>query len=174
VSDQVTPEEEADAVEDDPSQEPGAGIEVDATEDVDLDDDPVAKERDTYKNALQHLQADFENYRKRVNKQSAELMERANEGFASKLLPVLDTIDLAQSHDPNSSVEQVATALLDVLGKEGLVRMATVGEPFDPNQHEAVAHDDGEGGESRISEEFRAGYTWKGRVVRPAMVKTTG
>lgn len=142
------------------------------TEDA-IIDDPVAAERDAYRDTLQRLQADFENYRKRVIKQQAEAAERANEGLVIKLLDVLDTIDLAKEHDPNESVIQVASALLDLLTKEGLERIDAVDQPFDPTLHEAVMHESGEG-ESRVTAEMRAGYIWRGRVVRPAMVKVTG
>lgn len=137
------------------------------------EDDVVAAERDAYRDTLQRLQADFENYRKRTQKQTAELAERANESLAIKLLGVLDTVDLAKAHEPNGSIEQVSVALLDVLTKEGLERINAVEQPFDPTLHEAVAHEEGEDG-PKVSEELRAGYLWKGRVIRPAMVKVIG
>lgn len=140
---------------------------------VDVDADPIAAERDAYKETLQRLQADFENYRKRVQKQQAEAMERANESLVQKLLPVLDTLDLAKAHDPSGSLEQVSGSLLDVLTKEGLERVEAVDQMFDPTLHEAVAHEPGEG-EPKVGEELRAGYRWKGRVIRPAMVKVVG
>ncbi len=132
-------------------------------------------ERDQFKSALQHLQADFENYRKRVIKQQADDVARANEALVQKVLPVLDTIDLAIAHEPSKSLEQVSTALLDVLSKEGLERIPSVDAQFDPNEHEAVAHEPGDGeSPAKVSEEMRAGYRWKGRVLRPAMVKVIG
>lgn len=142
-------------------------------EDVDIEEDVVAAERDTYRESLQRLQADFENYRKRVLKQQAETSERANEALVQKLLPVLDTIDLAKAHEPSGSLEQIAVSMLDVLTKEGLERIEAQGQPFDPTLHEAVAHEPGEG-DPTVGEELRAGYRWRGRVVRPAMVKVVG
>jgi molecular chaperone GrpE len=137
--------------------------------------DAVAAERDVFRDTAQRLQADFENYRKRVLKQQTEAAERANEALVTKLLTVLDTIDLARAHDPNGSLEQVSVSLLDVLTKEGLERIVAVDEPFDPTLHEAVAHEPGGGeAEPHVGEELRAGYRWKGRVVRPAMVKVIG
>ena len=133
----------------------------------------IEKERDEMRDIALRLQADFENYRKRALKQQTETMERANESLVQKLLPVLDTIDLAKAHDPADSVEQISAALLEVLTREGLERIAAVNEPFDPTQHSAVAHEPGDG-EPRVSEELRAGYRWKGRVLRPAMVKVIG
>jgi len=130
-------------------------------------------ERDSYKELAQRIQADFENYKKRVIKQDQERVARAEENLVVKLLPVLDTIDLALEHDPNGSMEQVRGALLDVLQKAGLERVADIEAAFDPTHHEAVMHEPGEG-EQRVSEVMRAGYRWNGRVVRPAMVKVVG
>lgn len=130
-------------------------------------------ERDQYRELAQRIQADFENYKKRVVKQDVERIARAEENLVIKLLPVLDTIDFALAHDPNGSLEQVRTGLLEVLEKAGLERIAQVEELFDPTHHEAVAHEPGEG-DQRVSEIMRAGYRWNGRVVRPAMVKVIG
>ena len=133
------------------------------------------KERDEYLDRLQRLQADFENYKKRMQRLQSETLERAGEGLATKLLPVLDTIDLAKQHGAGEGVEQIANALFDVLAKEGLERIDPVGEPFDPNEHEAVSHEPGEGdGEPVVSHLMRAGYRWKGRLVRAAMVTVRG
>jgi molecular chaperone GrpE len=70
-------------------------------------------------------------------------------------------------------VEPIATALLAALEKEGLVKVDPLGEVFDPTVAEAVVHEPGGGGEHIVSEVMRAGYTWHGRVLRPAMVKVT-
>lgn len=153
--------------------EPQAAPDEQQVDGVDDQVGAVAAERDAYKETAQRLQADLENYRKRMVKQQGEALERANEGLVSKLLPVLDTIDLAKAHEPNGSLEQVAVALMEVLSKEGLERVASVEQPFDPSVHEAVAHEAGDGG-PRVVEEMRAGYKWKGRVIRPAMVKVAG
>jgi molecular chaperone GrpE len=131
-------------------------------------------ERDQYLDSLRRLQADFENYRKRVTRQQADIYERANEALVNKLLPVLDTADLAVEHASGDEVAQLRGNLLDVLGKAGLERIAPEGEPFDPNLHDAVAHEPGEGGEQAVVEVLRAGYRWNGRVLRPAMVKVRG
>jgi molecular chaperone GrpE len=131
-------------------------------------------QRDEYLDALRRLQADFENYKKRVARQQAELFERANEGLVVKLLPVLDTADLAEAHSAGEEVGKLRSALLDVLGREGLERIAPDGGAFDPNLHDAVAHEPGEGGPQEVAALLRAGYLWHGRVLRPAMVKVRG
>jgi len=143
---------------------------------VDLEVAAVARERDEYLDALRRLQADFENYKKRVDKQRQEQGERAAGELVNKLLPVCDTVDLAIAHGGGEEVKQVWTALFDALEREGLERIDPVGEPFDPTIHDAVAHDPGEGGSGgpEVVEVFRTGYRWKGRVLRPAMVKVKG
>jgi molecular chaperone GrpE len=93
--------------------------------------------------------------------------------LVEKLLPVLDTADLAVSHGGGEEVKQVWTALLDTLEREGLERIEPSGGAFDPNLHDAVAHEPGDG-EQEVAEVLRAGYRWKGRVLRPAMVKVRG
>jgi len=135
----------------------------------------IAAERDEFKALAQRIQADFENYKKRVIKQQTEHLERAAEQLVAKLLPVLDTVDLAVAHGGGEAVEQVWIALTEALGKEGLERIDPAGKPFDPNEHEAVVHEPGEGeGDPTVTEVLRAGYRWKGRVIRAAMVKVSG
>jgi len=161
----------------------GAGAEQAAEAGAGSEPDPLAeaiRERDEYLDALRRLQADFENYRKRVQKQAAEQSDRATEGLVSKLLPVLDTVDLALAHASGEAEEtaglgQVATSLLEVLGKEGLVRIDALGQPFDPSEHDAVLHEEAEGSETpEVVEVLRSGWRWRERVLRPAMVKVKG
>lgn len=142
-------------------------------------------ERDEYLDALRRVQADFENYRKRIQKQQAEHAERAAESLVKELLPVLDTIDLALAHaagtgdvegtDQAAGLAHVAASLVEVLTRQGLERIDPQGHAFDPTEHEAVVHEpEGGGGQTEVTEVMRAGYRWKGRVVRPAMVKVKG
>jgi molecular chaperone GrpE len=134
----------------------------------------VALERDEYREALVRLQADFENYKKRILKQQTEHLERAAQGLVEKLLPVLDTADLALAHGGGEDVKQITAFLVTTLEREGLERIDPSGGPFDPTLHEAVAHEPSDGGEQEVVEVMRAGYRWKGRVLRPAMVKVRG
>ena len=135
--------------------------------------DDVARERDEYLDALRRLQADFENYKKRMMRQQTEHLERAAESLVLKLLPVFDTADLAIAHGGGEDVKQIWTALFDTLEKEGLERIDPVSQEFDPNEHDAVMHEPGDGA-PEVVEVMRAGYRWKGRVLRPAMVKVRG
>ncbi|HLI00597.1 MAG TPA: nucleotide exchange factor GrpE [Acidimicrobiales bacterium] len=159
-----------------PAEAPGAEAQdAEATvESAELDLLSVAlRERDDYLDALKRMQADFENYKKRVAKQQADSVARAAEALVDKLLPALDTADLAVAHVDSDEVRQVRGALIDALEREGLERIAPEGAPFDPTRHEAVAHEPGDGGQ-QVAEVLRAGYAWKGRVLRPAMVKVRG
>ena len=152
----------------------GDGSVADAAEAVEADLAVLARERDDYLDALRRLQADFENFKKRSIRQQTEALDRAAEGLVQKLLPVLDAIDLARQHGAGDGVEPIANALTDVLAKEGLERVGEPGDPFDPNLHEAVAHEEGDGGEATLAEVMRAGWSWKGRLLRAAMVKVRG
>jgi molecular chaperone GrpE len=123
-----------------------------------------------YLDDLRRLQAEFENYRKRTVKQQSDLLERAAENLVRELLPVLDIADLARAHGAD---DQTGVALFDVLQKEGLERLDPLNQPFDPLEHDAVMHEPGDG-EPEVIEVLRAGYRWRGRNIRPAMVKVKG
>jgi molecular chaperone GrpE len=141
-------------------------------EDLVADLERVTAERDELVALAQRTQADFENYRKLSQKRLDDQVERALGSFVERLLPVLDACDAAQSHGA-TEVEPIVAALLGALEKEGLTRLDPIGETFDPTVAEAVVHEPGGGGEHTVSEVLRAGYTWQGKVLRPAMVKVT-
>jgi len=143
----------------------------------------TARERDEYLLALQRTQADFENYRKRVARLQDEQAARASAMLVEKLLPVLDTLDLAENHlnetleltDDGKALRASRSMLLDILSKEGLERVDQPGVTFDPSVHDAVAHSEGEGdGNTVVEEVLRSGYRWKGQVLRAAMVRVKG
>ena len=137
-----------------------------------LDDlDRLQSERNDYLDQLLRTRADFDNYRKRIQKQQSEHLERAAEALVVKLLDALDTFELAVAH--GQGFEQVHEMLVNTLAKEGLERIDPSGATFDPNEADAVAHEDGDGGPV-VAEVLRPGYRWKGRVLRPAMVKVRG
>ena len=162
--------------------------EVVEAEEADVDPlEAALAQRDEYLDSLRRLQAEFENYKKRVAKQQVDQVARAAASLVDKLLPVLDALDLATDHvgDAESSEAKALVAasglLQGVLAKEGLERIDPVGEEFDPNAHEAVgqvpaAEDAGprESGEPVVAQVMRAGYRWNGTVVRPAMVMVEG
>ncbi len=142
----------------------------------------VQSERDEYLDTLRRVQAEFENYRKRVIKEQTALVDRATEGLVEQLLPVLDSFELAlknfdaaggaDTESVRKGVELVYAELLGVLEKAGLSRVEAEGKPFDPNVHEAVMQEEGDG-EPVVTDVLRTGYTLKGRVLRPAMVKVS-
>lgn len=142
-----------------------------------INDDLVAleRERDDYLDALRRLQADFENYRKRVQKERSDLGDQALMALVESLLPVLDAATLALAHGGGEGLDQVSGLLYDTLAKAGLEAIDPAeGDVFDPNLHEAVAHDPGDGGDPAVAQVLRAGYLWKGRLLRAAMVKVKG
>lgn len=129
---------------------------------------------------LMRLQADFENYKKRTQKEKLEVYSYALEGFVTKLLPVLDNFErseaAAEEGEENSNyrdgIKLVQKQLLEVLEAEGLKEIPADGETFDPNFHHGVAVGDEEGkADQEILETFQKGYTFKDKVIRPAMVK---
>jgi molecular chaperone GrpE (heat shock protein) len=196
----------------------------------------ASAERDEYLGALQLMKADFDNYRKRVARQQEEQAARAAADLVSKLLPVIDNLDLAWAHlggrssgemsEEARALGQARQQLLDVLAREGLERVDAVDVPFDPTVHDAVAHvpaepgpdapgaaeaprpsaDSGNGNGTGTASDtgngthgsadqpshaapgsperasdvvsvdsvMRAGYRWRGQVLRPAMVRVRG
>lgn len=140
-----------------------------------LPDPPAgpAGEAAEYRDALLRVKADFENYKKRIAKDHAATVERASEKLVVELLPVLDACEAAVAHG-SDEVEPIYKSLIDILEKNGLVRLAGEGSPFDPNLHDAVLHEPGDSDEIVITENLRTGYQFNGRVVRPAMVKVRG
>jgi molecular chaperone GrpE len=162
------------------------GVAADDTVEHDIDVllSAARHERDEYREMAQRVQADFENYKKRMLRQQTDHLERAAEDLVTKVLPVLDAFDLARAHlgdGEDVSAEGKAlvagsTLLADTLAREGLERIDDAGEAFDPTTHEAVEHAAGDsaGDGPVVDEVLRAGYRWKGRVIRPAMVRVRG
>jgi molecular chaperone GrpE len=131
----------------------------------------LASERDVYKDIAQRLQADFENYRKRVAAQAHDEADRAASRLVESLLPVLDATEAAYLRHPDE-VGPLLNVMLGELRKQGLETLDLEGKPFDPTVAEAVAHEPGDGGEPVVAEVLRSGYRWNGRTLRPAMVRT--
>jgi molecular chaperone GrpE len=158
---------------------------------LDLSDDPELaidqlvealaasrKEADSYLDDLRRVAADFDNYRKRSQREMGGLVDRASERVVSAVLPVLDSLDAALAVETSSETEEKLKAgvrstrdqLLDVLAKEGLEPIETFDMPFDPSLHEAVTTSGDGNGELIVTDEFRRGYRLKGRVLRASMV----
>lgn len=131
---------------------------------------------------LQYLQADFENYRRRVEKEMGDARKFSNERLLSDLLTVKDELDLAfakaretkQSPVLLEGVGMVQKRLQNILSKEGVERVPGAGSMFNPDYHEAALKVVSDEEEGTVVEEVRAGYTLKGRVLRPSIVKVAG
>lgn len=136
-------------------------------------------EAEKYLDHLQRLQAEFDNYRKRVMKEQSELAQMGAMPVARRMLEVLDDFDLAlMSADETTDyerivkgVELVYAKLVDALKAEGLERIEALGEPFDPEFHEALMQTGEDEGEPIVADVLRPGYMLKGRVLRPAGVR---
>jgi len=132
-----------------------------------------------YRDHLQRLQAEFENYRKRMTRSQERLVDAELQRFVQRLLEVLDEFDLAliaAERQPDfeafrKGVELVYAKLAETLRAEGLERIEAEGKSFDPNEHEALMQTgDGEG-EPQVAEIFRQGYRLRGTVIRPSSVR---
>lgn len=140
-----------------------------------------AKAEEHYDHLLR-LQADFDNYRKRTQKEKVDLINYASERIVGDLLPVLDNFERAANAakaNPDitafsQGVDMIFRQLQTALNKEGLKAMEAVGQPFDPNLHEAVLRvASEEHPENTVVEELQKGYYLKEKVLRPCMVKVS-
>jgi len=129
---------------------------------------------------LQRVAADFDNFRRRVERDQAENVERASQRVIEGLLPTLDAFDAATAFEPQSPPEEkiregvlsTRSQLLETLARDGFEPIPATGEAFDPKVHEAVSGP-GEGagsGDLIVGAELRRGYVMRGRVIRPSLV----
>jgi len=133
-----------------------------------------------YLNRLMYLQADFENYRKRVEKEIYEAAQRTNEKLIVNLLGIIDELEIAiQSGKKTDNMEAVINGVEMVLKKlyvtlehEGLKKIDALGKPYDPSRHEVVLKTPtSEHEEGTVIEEVRKGFMLKDKVIRPSLVK---
>ncbi|MEY2580575.1 MAG: molecular chaperone GrpE [Ilumatobacteraceae bacterium] len=132
----------------------------------------LAADRDEWMARAQRIAADYENYRRRLSSQRNDDIDRATGRLAEALLPVLDACEAAFLQHP-AEIEPLFNLMLSELKKQGLESMNLHEQPFDPHLADAVLHEPGDG-EPVVSEVLRSGYTWNGKVLRPAMVKVRG
>jgi molecular chaperone GrpE len=136
----------------------------------------MAKQRDDYLALAQRTQADFENYRKRMARENAAAIDRGVAKLAKELLPALDHLELALKaaggqEDVVKGFAMVAGELRAALERVGIQAFSPKGEPFDPNEHEAMAQHPAEDAESgTVVEVYQSGYRINGAVLRPARV----
>jgi molecular chaperone GrpE len=127
---------------------------------------------------LHRVAAEFDNYRRRVERDHGENIERASQRVIESLLPTLDAMDAALGLGPQTPAEEkildgmrsTRTQLLETLARDGLEPIAAIGEPFDPKVHEAVSGAQEGDGELVVKDELRRGYTMRERVIRPTLV----
>ena len=131
---------------------------------------------------LLRLQADFDNYKKRLEKEKAEFVKFANEGLIAEILKILDDFERAVEagktrHDFDilyKGVEMINKDLKDFLKEEGIREIEAIGKPFNPHEHEAIMQEETDAyPEGHVIEELQKGYTFNGRIIRPAKVKVT-
>ena len=159
-----------------PSMPAGATDEHVADEEP-ADADDLARavaERDEYLEALQRLQAEYDNYRRRMQRDLTDAADRGGRQVAERLLETLDAFDAAVEHGMDALVP-LRRSLLDALQGAGLQRLQPAEEAFDPAEHHAVAHDPAdEPGPPTVAQVLRPGYRWKDRLIRPALVHVKG
>jgi molecular chaperone GrpE len=137
------------------------------------------QESGEYLETMQRIAAEFDNFRKRVERDRTELIQRASQRLINDMLPTLDSFDAALAFEPQTPAEEkildgmrsTRTQLLDLLQAEGLEPIAADNTPFDPAVHEAVSGPSQQGeGELLVAGELRRGYTLNGLVLRAALV----
>lgn len=158
-----------------PAKAPEAGM--DQAAEIERLKREVKEAKDQWLRAL----AECENTKKRLHREKEEFIRYASETVVRELLPIVDSLDQAlvavdKQSDPQSiikGVHLIYRQLLGLLAKEGVARIPTIREPFDPHKHEAVAQVDASDGvkENTVTDEVQVGYTMHGKVIRPAMVK---
>ena len=133
--------------------------------------DPVA----TLTSDLQRLQAEYANYRKRVERDRAVAHESAIGAVLTELLALLDDVDLAEQHgELSGGFKAVADQLNSIVSRIGLEKYGTEGEAFDPQVHEALMHDESaDVAVPTASKILQPGYKYKERILRPARVAVT-
>jgi molecular chaperone GrpE len=167
----ITEVEEPLQPEGEPPEEAGLATEGDAQ-----------AKADEYLALAQRTKADFENFRKRAVRDAAAAVDRGVEKLARELLPALDHLELAlqaaEEHDAGEwtkGIRGIQDELLGALNRVGIQPFAPTGEPFDPNEHEAMAQQPSEEAEAgTVIQVYQSGYRLNGQVLRPARVVVSG
>jgi len=165
------------------NSQPGGEL-VETPESIALERDRLAAEKTELQNAILRLAAEFDNSRKRAERERAELIEYAAADSVKALLPVLDDFERAFQAQPAAAgksaelvkgIELIYQHMVEALTKLGLQPIAALGQPFDPNLHHAIemVHDN-RYEEPTVVAELQRGYTLKARLLRPAMVRVAG
>ena len=137
----------------------------------------LRRERDAVQDRLLRTAAEFDNYRKRMDRERRDLAEYTAADVVLELLPIVDNLEralqAADIDDPlRKGVELILKQMLDLLRKRGVKPIEALGADFDPNFHQAVIHEaSGEHREGEVMQELQRGYLLGDRLLRPAMVK---
>lgn len=139
----------------------------------------LAEEREAFRDQLLRARAEFDNFRKRMDRERLQMSARATEDAVRDFLPIVDDLERALAADTGDAgssfhqgVQMIYRQMVDILRRRGLEPIEAIGQDFDPNIHEAVAYEPAEGRrEGEIIGELRRGYRIGDRLVRPAMVR---
>ena len=144
---------------------------------VTADRDNLAGEKAELADRLLRLHAEFDNYRRRVERERSDFLQFAAMDLVRQILPVLDDFERALKHETSDreyakGVELIFQGLSEALKKMGLEPLEAAGQRFDPNLHQAVQRvETDEAEDQAVLEEFQKGYNFRGKLLRPAMVK---
>ena len=182
-AEELKPEEEAEVQEEaaaqaEPAEEAAEPEEKAAEPEKGTEEDPRDKKIEELNAKYMRLMADFQNQKKRFDKEKADIHQYANEKIVKNLLEVLDNferaLDATKDADPSlhEGMELIFKQLMAALEKAGVAEIKALGEEFDPNFHNAVMMEETDEYESnKVSEVMQKGYTLNSRVIRPSMVK---
>jgi molecular chaperone GrpE len=139
----------------------------------------LQREKESLQDRLLRTAAEFDNYRKRMDRERRELSEYAATDVLLELLPIIDNLERAlqapAGADPDAfrkGIELIYKQMLDLLRKRGVTTLDTLGASFDPNFHQAVIHEASDAHrEGEVMQELQRGYMLGERLLRPAMVK---
>jgi len=174
---EASAEAEAEKVEDQNDAEVDEAAETETSDEAQQLEKLAAELKEKEERVLR-LQADFENFRRRTAKEKEELSAVVTQGILKDMLPLLDNFERAMAAEAKDGeafqkgVEMIFTQFGEVLKKNGLEKIETEGQKFDPNFHQAVMRVQNEELEDDdIAQELQKGYMVKGRVIRPSMVQ---
>ncbi|MBV9768490.1 MAG: nucleotide exchange factor GrpE [Bryobacterales bacterium] len=160
-----------------PANAAADGVNAQASEGVTAERDRLLEEKSELTDLLLRRQAEFDNFRRRAEREKSEILEFANSDSVRAILPILDDFERALKTETADKVyargmELIYQRLVDSLKKLGLEPISAKGLKFDPHVHHAVDRvETGEVEEQTIMDEYQPGYNFRGRLLRPAMVK---
>ena len=135
--------------------------------------DNQEKELEEITSLLKKVQADFENYQKRTDKEKQNFVEFSNCGLIKDLLPILDSFDLALKNTDNEDIKALHNQFWNLLKSKGLEKIDALGKKFDPYLHEALLQEVSDKPDGIVLEEFQTGYKFKDNVLRNTRVKVS-